>query len=132
MVRPAIIGQQREDGTGQHEAACSRPRRRAPGAGILAGAATGSNRAVGIEVVQALDGWLARRREFTGEDTRRGAGEDLGDDRADRRAPSISDGDAVRAGKPAHAQRWAGSARAGPAAEKTAHDDFSNPNPFSN
>jgi hypothetical protein len=46
-VRPAIVGQQREDGTGQHEAACSRPRRRAPGADIPAGAVMSGSRAAG-------------------------------------------------------------------------------------
>jgi hypothetical protein len=39
---------------------------------------------VHIEVVRALDGWPAQRWEFVGEDTRRGAGEDLGKDGADR------------------------------------------------
>jgi hypothetical protein len=64
---------------------------------------------VDIKVVQALDGWPSRRWEFVGEDTWRGAGEDLGDDRAHRWAPSISDGDAVTAGKPARTRRWVGS-----------------------
>jgi hypothetical protein len=43
MVQPTIFGQQQEDGTGRHKAACSRPHHRAPGAGIPAGAATGSS-----------------------------------------------------------------------------------------
>jgi hypothetical protein len=62
------------------------------------------------EVLQALDGWPDRQREFADEDTRRGAGEDLGEDESDRRAPSVSDGDVVTAGKPTRARRWAGSA----------------------
>jgi hypothetical protein len=65
---------------------------------------------VDIEVVRALDGWLARRWEFASEDTRRGVGEDLGKDGANRWAPSVSDGDAVSSGKLAHAQGWLGSA----------------------
>jgi hypothetical protein len=46
-VWPTIVSQQREDGMGWHEAACSRPHRRAPGAGIPVGAATSSSRAAG-------------------------------------------------------------------------------------
>jgi hypothetical protein len=61
-------------------------------------------------VVRALDGWPARRWEFAGEDTRRGAGEDLGKDGADRRASSVSDGDAATAGRPTHVRGWAGMA----------------------
>jgi hypothetical protein len=45
---------------------------------------------------------------FASEDTRRGAGEDLGKDGADRRALSVSDGDAVMADRPAHMRGWAG------------------------
>jgi hypothetical protein len=45
---------------------------------------------------------------FADEDTRRGAGEDLGKDGADRRAPSVSDRDAVMAGRLAHMRGWAG------------------------
>jgi hypothetical protein len=65
---------------------------------------------VDIEVVRALDGWPARRWEFAGEDTWRGAGEDLGKDGADRRASSVSDGDAATAGRPTHVRGWAGMA----------------------
>jgi hypothetical protein len=61
---------------------------------------------VDIEVVRALDGWPTRRLEFAIEDTRRGAGEDLGEDGADKRAPSVSDGDAVTARRPSRARRW--------------------------
>jgi hypothetical protein len=46
-VQPTIVGQQREDGTGRHEAAYSRPHYRAPSAGIPAGAAIGGSRAAG-------------------------------------------------------------------------------------
>jgi hypothetical protein len=45
---------------------------------------------------------------FAGEDTRRGAWEDLGKDGANRQAPSVSDCDAVTAGRPAHMWGWAG------------------------
>jgi hypothetical protein len=61
---------------------------------------------VDIEVVRALDGWPARRLEFAIEDTRHGAGEDLEEDGADKRAPSVSDGDAVTTGRPTRAPRW--------------------------
>jgi hypothetical protein len=81
---------------------------------------------VDIDVVRALDGWPARRRDFADEDTWRGAGEDLGEDGADRWALFVSDGDAVMAGRPAHVWRWAGSAPRWLAAEKMAHDNFSN------
>jgi hypothetical protein len=62
---------------------------------------------VGIEVVRALDMWLARRWKFG---RRRHAGaeqEGLGEDGPNRWAPSVSNDDAVMGGKPAHARRWA-------------------------
>jgi hypothetical protein len=63
---------------------------------------------VDIEVVRALDGCPARRWEFADEDTRHGAGEDLGKDGADRRDSSISNGNEVMAGRPAHTRGWLG------------------------
>jgi hypothetical protein len=62
---------------------------------------------VDIEVVQTLNGWPAQRREFASEDTLCGAGEDLGEDRTDRRASLISDNDAVMAHRPARTWGWA-------------------------
>jgi hypothetical protein len=47
-------------------------------------------------------------RNFASKDTRRGAGEDLGKDGADRRTPSVSDRDVVMAGRLAHMRGWAG------------------------
>jgi hypothetical protein len=52
-------------------------------------------------------GWL-NDGNFAGEDTWRGVGEDLGKDGADSQAPSVSDGDAVTAGRLAHMRGWAG------------------------
>jgi hypothetical protein len=69
--------------------------------------------------------WPARTRG-------RGAEEKLGQEGADRRAPSVSDGGTVigwQAGS--HAKMGQSQCRAGPATEKAAHDDFSNLNPFS-
>jgi hypothetical protein len=73
------------------------------------------------------DGWLAHQKEFgrrgyAGAEQRR---EDLGEERADRRDPSISDGGAVtgwQAGS--RAEMGQGLCQAGPAVEKAAHDDF--------
>jgi hypothetical protein len=114
---------------GVHEAACSRPHRRAPGAGIPAGVATGGSRAVGsgdgtprrtATDATAHDGrWTLRwckhstggrldDGNFADEDTQHGAGEDLGKDEADRRAPSVNNGDTVMAGMLAHMRGWAG------------------------
>jgi hypothetical protein len=62
-----------------------------------------------ILVAQGCDEWTARRRQL---DRRCHAGEprrgDLGEGRADRRAPSVSDGGTVTRGRPARVQRWAG------------------------
>jgi hypothetical protein len=79
-----------------------------------------------ILVVRGGDGWLARRRQFglhchVGKQ-RRG---DLGEERTDRHAPSISNDGAVmdwQAGS--HAKMGRGQCRAGSTAEKTAHNDF--------
>jgi hypothetical protein len=48
-----------------------------------------------------MGGWLDDGN-FVSEDTQHRAGEDLGKDGANWWAPSVSDGDAVMAGKPAH------------------------------
>jgi hypothetical protein len=63
---------------------------------------------VDILVAQGGDGWSTHRRQFgrcchAGEQ-RRG---DLGEERADSWAPSVSDDGAVTGGWLAHAQRWA-------------------------
>jgi hypothetical protein len=114
---------------GRHEVAYLRPHHRGPGAGIPARVVMGSSRAVGngdgtprhtATNVMAHDGrWTLRwckhsmgRRlddgNFAGEDTWRGAGEDLGKDGADRWASSVSDGDAVLVIRPTHMRGWAG------------------------
>jgi hypothetical protein len=51
--------------------------------------------------------------------------EDLGEERAGRRAPSVSDGGAVTGWQAGSREEMGrGRHRAGPAAEKMAHDDF--------
>jgi hypothetical protein len=42
-----------------------------------------------------------------GNASERAAGENLGEDDPDRWAPSVSDGDVITEGRPAHARRWA-------------------------
>jgi hypothetical protein len=64
---------------------------------------------------------------------RRRGEEKLGEERADRRAPSVSDGGALtgwQAGS--HTEMDRSQHRAGMATEKAAHDDFFNLNPFFN
>jgi hypothetical protein len=53
--------------------------------------------------------------------------EDLGEEGAGRRAPSVSDGGAVTGWQTGtHAEMGRGQCRAGLAVEKASHDDFSN------
>jgi hypothetical protein len=81
-----------------------------------------------ILVVRGGDGWPVRRRQFgrcchAGEQRR----EDLGEEGAGRRAPSVSDGGAVTGWQTGtHAEMGRGQCRAGLAVEKASHDDFSN------
>jgi hypothetical protein len=88
---------------------------------------------VDIEVVQALDGWPARRWEFADVDTRHGAGEDLGKDGDDRRDPSISNGNEVMAGWQAgsHMGMAGVGVELGRPRRKRPTMIFSNSNPFS-
>jgi hypothetical protein len=70
--------------------------------------------------------WPARTHRRRGE-------EKLGEEGADRRAPSVSDGGALtgwQAGS--HTEMDRSQRRAGLATEKAAHDDFFNLNPFFN
>jgi hypothetical protein len=79
-----------------------------------------------ILVVRGGDGWPARRRQFVrcchaGEQMR----EDLGEEGVDRLAPFVSDSDVVMGWQTWSREKMGrGRRRAGPAAEKTAHDDF--------
>jgi hypothetical protein len=79
-----------------------------------------------ILVAHGGDGWLARRRQFglrchAGEQ-RRG---DLGEERADRQAPSVSDDGAVTGWQAvSHMKMGWGRCRASSTTEKTAHNDF--------
>jgi hypothetical protein len=89
---------------------------------------------MGILVARGGDGWLTRHQQFgrrchTGEQMR----EDLGEESADRRAPSVNEADTVTGWQASSCMKmgW-GRCRAGPTAEKMAHNDFSILNRFSN
>jgi hypothetical protein len=119
MVRPAIIDQQREDGTRRHEVAYLRPHHRAPGVGIPAGVATGGSRVAssgnGTPRCMAADA-MAHDGSWTLRWCEHSTGGQLGDgnlpvrtrglkqeriwgggDGDEKRAPSTSDGDTVTA-----------------------------------
>jgi hypothetical protein len=87
-----------------------------------------------ILVAWGGDGWSAHRQQFgrhchVGEQRR----EDLGEERTDTRAPSVSDGGTVTGWQASsRAEMGRDQCRAGPTVEKMAHNDFSILNPFSN
>jgi hypothetical protein len=89
---------------------------------------------VGILTMEGGDGWPARLRQFgqrchVSEQRR----EDLGEERADRRAPSVRDGGALTTGRPAQTRRWARvAAELGRPQRKQPNKVFSILNPFSN